>query len=312
MSGAPTPQRATRLAGAVLALLLAINLLNYIDRQVLAAVESLMQKDLFPAASQLTSGEGGTPPSGSHQDVEFWMGLLPTAFLASYMIFSPVFGWLADRVNRWWIIAGGVIVWSLASGASGLATSFGMLLTTRLFVGIGEAAYGPAAPTLLADMYPLGKRARVLSLFYLAIPVGSAMGYLLGGIIAERWDWRYAFYISMPPGLALGLACLWLRDPRKVQNAEGTAGRPTPRSHSLADYVQLARTPSYVLNTLAMAAMTFALGAVAYWMPRYVYMFRHEDLPLDVPASLERVTTRFGAITVLAGITATLAGRVAR
>ena len=202
------PNEPRRFAGAVLALLVAINMLNYIDRQVLAAVESLMQKDLFPEAPQPAAGESDTLPTGSQHDVEFWMGLLPTAFLVSYMIFSPIFGWLSDRVNRWWIIAGGVIVWSLASGASGLATSFGVLLTTRLLVGIGEAAYGPAAPTLLADMYPLAAR-RVMSLFYLAIPVGSALGYLLGGCIAERWDWRYAFYVSLPPGLALGLVCFW-------------------------------------------------------------------------------------------------------
>ena len=154
--------RGSRAAWAILGLLLAINLLNFVDRYVLAAVEVRIQHDMFP---------------DGYANVEFWMGLLPTAFLASYMLAAPFFGWLADRVNRWWIIAGGVIVWSLASGASGLATSYGMLLATRLFVGIGEAAYGPAAPTVISDLFPVEKRGRVLSLFYLAIPVGS-----------PRWD----------------------------------------------------------------------------------------------------------------------------
>ena len=92
----------------VVALLLAINLLNYVDRYVLAAVEPHVREDLFP--------DGGA-------NVNKLMGLLPTAFLLSYMIAAPLFGWLSDRMNRWWIISGGVIVWSLASGGSGLATT---------------------------------------------------------------------------------------------------------------------------------------------------------------------------------------------
>src|SRR5262249_9058154 len=147
-------------ARATLALLLAINLFNYIDRYVLSAVVPVLKEEF---------------PTGR-------MGLLATAFLVSYMLTAPLFGWLADRVSRWLIVGLGVIVWSLASGASGLAETYGMLLATRIFVGVGEAAYGPAAPTLIADYFPVEKRGRVLAWFYMAIPVGSALGYAWGGL----------------------------------------------------------------------------------------------------------------------------------
>src|SRR5206468_12845350 len=102
-------------------------------------------------------------------------------------------GWLADRFSRWILIGTSVALWSLASGWSGLATSFGVLLCTRVFVGIGEAGYGPAAPTIIADLYPLKTRGRVLAWFYVAIPVGRALGYAFGGMIAglhvRRWDY---------------------------------------------------------------------------------------------------------------------------
>jgi len=276
----------------VVALLLAINLLNYVDRYVLAAVEPHIRQDLFPDGAA---------------NINALMGFLPTAFLLSYMITAPLFGWLSDRVNRWWIISGGVIVWSLASGGSGLASTYAMLLITRLFIGFGEAAYGPAAPTVLADLFPVERRGRILSLFYVAIPVGSAIGFLLGGVMADRFGWRTAFYVSLPPGILLGLVCLAMRDPRQHLAATGQPAPPVA-NHSLADYASLARIPSYVINTLGMAAMVFALGAVAFWMPNYIYRFRREDLPPGVEPSLERVNMIFGAITVTAGITATLFG----
>src|ERR1051325_3636201 len=148
-----------------LALLLAINLFNYIDRYVLAAVEPEIGHQFFsmkpddPATLEKT-------------------GSLATAFLVSYMVTAPLFGWLADRMSRWLLVGISVLLWSLASGGSGLAFTFAMLLITRLFVGIGEAGYGPAAPTIIADLYPVERRGYVLSYFYMAIPVGSALGYI--------------------------------------------------------------------------------------------------------------------------------------
>src|SRR5262245_19979497 len=176
----PTPPApAGRLPGArsALALLLAINLFNYLDRYVLAAV-------LLKIGEQFRRGKGET-------------GLLMSMFLISYTLTAPLFGWLGDRAPRWKLVAVGVILWSLASGGTGLAgltTSFGLLLLTRALIGVGEAAYGPVAPSLISDLFPVERRGGVMAWFYIAIPVGSALGYVLGGLMAEHFGWRWAFY----------------------------------------------------------------------------------------------------------------------
>src|SRR3954452_5047148 len=189
-------------ARLALVLLLGINLFNYVDRQVLAAVEPLIREHFGVSQAR--------------------MGWLATAFLVSYMLCSPVFGWLGDRTSRWRLVAVGVLLWSLASGATGLANTFAILLLTRCFVGVGEAAYGPVAPTILSDLFPVAIRGRILSWFYLAIPVGSALGYVFGGSIATMAGgdrnpqaWRWPFYAVVIPGLFLGAWSLFMRDPRR-------------------------------------------------------------------------------------------------
>ena len=167
------PEQTTSLPGARIALwlLLGINLFNYIDRQVLSAV-------LPKLALDATLFRPGDP------NLQLKLGWLTTAFLVSYMLLSPVFGWLSESHSRWLLIGIGVTMWSLASGGSGLATTFAMLLLTRCLVGIGEAAYGPVAPSMLSDLYPERDRGKILSRFYLAIPVGSALGFVIGGHVA--------------------------------------------------------------------------------------------------------------------------------
>lgn len=276
-------------ARKAVALLLLINLFNYIDRYVLAAVESQIEYDFFPVKTDDTMAK---------------MGSLATAFLVCYMLAAPIFGWLADRMSRWLLVGIGVILWSLASGGSGMATTFSILLFTRMLVGIGEAGYGPAAPTIIADLYPIERRGAVLAWFYMAIPVGSALGYALGGFIAHRWGWRMAFYAVVPPGILLGIWALLMRDPPR-----GHADGPMPTTRVLrkarwADYAVLLRTPSYVLDTLGMTALTFAIGGISFWMPRYLYTYRNAG-------TLEHVNIVFGGITVVAGIVATLLGGMA-
>src|SRR5262249_39974985 len=150
---------------------LSINLFNYIDRQVLAAVVPALENEFFPK----DPATGLRPPDTAED-----LGLLATAFMVSYMVIAPVFGWLADRMAPWLLVGVGVILWSLASGGSGLAATYMILLLTRCCVGIGEAAYGPVAPTLISDLYPKEHRGYVLAWFYMAIPVGSALGYVIG------------------------------------------------------------------------------------------------------------------------------------
>lgn len=265
-------------ARTALGLLLAINLFNYIDRQILAAVEPSIRDAFF---------------SPGDPNAKAISGLLGSAFLVSYMLSAPALGWLSDRFSRWIIIGVAVIFWSLATGASGLAATFGMLFLTRIFVGIGEGGYGPAAPTILADLFSIEKRGRILAVFCAAIPVGSALGYVLGGVIDSYLGWRWAFYLVTPPGIVLGLICFFQRDPRAASGVRSERQRA-----KLEDYLTLMRTPSFVINCAAQTAMTFALGGIGFWVAAYL---KDRGQP---PSS----TSFFGAIIVVAGLVSTLAG----
>lgn len=263
-------------AGRALALLLLLNLFNYIDRQVVPAVELPISLE-FGASKQQ-------------------MGYLATGFLIVYMVAAPAFGFLADRWSRWLLVAIGIFIQGLATLASGLSTGFAMLLLMRCVMGIGDAAYGPAAPTLIADMYPIEQRGRKLAWFYAAIPVGSAIGYGVGGLM--YWlteDWRWAFYVIVPPMMLLGFICLMMTDPRRKVSADIARPRIGWR-----EYAALLRNRSYVLNCAGMTAMTFAIGGIAFWVPRYLQVYR--DLN---PAT---ANLGFGAIVAGSGLIATLAG----
>jgi MFS family permease len=300
-----SPAGSDPLPGArqALLLLLAINLFNYIDRQVLSAVEPEIRKHYLSADS---------PGADFWLDIKdnpkFWTGCLSMAFMVCYMLFSPVFGWLADRTSRWLLVAVGVTVWTLASGGSGLAMTFAVLFLTRCFVGFGEAAYGPVAPTVISDLYPVARRGSVLAWFYAAIPVGSALGYVLGSTVKEALSWEWAFFLVVPPGLLLAVLCLRMPEPpRGMADAVDTT-RPktraadTTRSLTRADYFVLLRTPSYIYCTIGMTAMTFALGGIAWWMPAYLQEHRGQGAG---------ALTAFGGIIVATGLGATLLGGMA-
>ena len=255
-----TSSRAT----IALVLLILINLFNYIDRQILSAVESSMEETFFPEKDYPRD-----PITKERLDktIEGQMGSLNTAFMASYMLIAPLFGFLADRMRRWMLVGIGVIAWSLATGATGLAGTFLILFLTRCLVGVGEAAYGPVAPTVISDLYPVEKRGSKMALFYVAIPVGSALGYVLGGQVTA-WaggDWRWAFFVVVPPGLLLGAWCFLMKDPPRGSSDPGAIARKA----TWADYRAVIKTPSYLLATLGMTAMTFAMGGMAFYMPRY-------------------------------------------
>lgn len=304
-------------ARAALLLLIGINLFNYIDRQVLSAMvgpikASLSEGGRLDAGPTLQALMSWVESRMGFQPEDALMGLLGTAFMATYTLCAPLFGWLGQRHARWLLVAIGVILWSAASGASGLATGFVALLLTRCFVGIGEAAYGPVAPTLIADLYPVHSRGRMLSWFYMAIPVGSALGYVLGGAVAgsgigawgeaqfgiQAESWRWAFFLVVPPGILLGVAALFMRDPLRHPSPQRAAGA----GGSLRTYLGFLRNRSYLLCTLGMTAMTFALGGIAFWMPYFLQ---------SLPGAPAQSTLIFGVITVLAGLTGTLAGGLA-
>ncbi len=264
---------------AIIVLLTGLNLLNYIDRMIVAAV---LRKVSLPVA------QGGL----NLTDVE--AGLLATAFLLGYFLTSPLFGARADRGARKGLIALGVGVWSVATVASGFATSAAMLLAARAVVGVGEASYATLAPTIIDDLTPPESKGRALAIFYLAIPVGSALGFVIGGFIEARWGWRAAFYICGGPGIVLSLACLLIQEPkRKLREAKG----------SLVEGLRtLARLPLFRRAVLGYCAYTAALGAFAHWAPRFIA----ERFPTQLTD--EKANYFFGLITVVSGAIGTLVG----
>ncbi len=257
----------------VLFLIFSVSLFNYIDRQVLYAVFPLIKKELFLSDTQL--------------------GLLASAFMLVYMCFAPLVGWFSNKFARPSIIGVSAIFWSVATMATGLARSYPQLLCARAALGIGEAGYGTVSPAYLAEWFPAGSRARVLSLYALAIPVGSAIGYILGGAAGQHFGWRAAFYIAAVPGMLLGAAALYLKEtPERnlAPSVKPAAGR----------YLCLLKNRTYLLTSVSMAIATFSVGGLAAWMPSY--FVRNFGL------SVARAGIIFGAVTVLAGVAGNLSG----
>jgi MFS family permease len=261
----------------ILAILTGLNLLNYMDRTVLAAVLASVQKDL--ALSELQGGA------------------LATAFLVGYFATSPLFGTVADRAPRLRtrLMALGVLIWSLATYLSGHAHGFVSLLGARALVGVGEASYAAVAPTLIDDMTSADEKGKKLAVFYLAIPVGSALGYLLGGFLEKTFTWRGAFYAAGIPGAILALSCLLIVDPR-APDATPKKKRP-PILQMLAP---LAKEKVYARAVLGYCAQTFALGGFAHWAPKYI----HSRYAME----LDHANYVFGLTLVVAGFVGTSIG----
>jgi len=257
---------------AVLVLLTGLNLFNYLDRLVMAAVLPKLQGELG-----LSSFVGG---------------LLELVFLVGYFATAPIFGALGDRMARKWLIAIGVIVWSAATCASGLAQGTLALVVARAFVGIGEASYATLAPTIIDDITPPEKRGSSLAWFYAATPVGGALGYLVGGFVEARWGWRSAFFVAGGPGLLLALLCLVIAEPARTLATE----KPNVRR----DLGTLAGYGLYVRAVLGYCAYTAAIGAFSYWAPSF--LVKRYEIPL------KSANFTFGIITVLAGALATAIG----
>jgi MFS family permease len=262
----------------MLFILTGLNLFNYLDRFVLSAVLTPLQKDLG-----INDGQAGR---------------LVTAFMIGYFFTSPVFGWLGDRGSRKWLIAAGIFVWSLGTILTGFAATFAMMIAFRVLVGLGEASYATISPSLISDSYGPAKRNNALTIFYVAIPVGAALGTILGGLIASKWGWRYAFIWAGAPGLLLALVMLPFAE-LKRGHAEGKTIEAAKRS-SVRDIVNLFRIPEYLLVVLGYTAYTFALGAFGYWGPTFLH--RAHGVAVDKAAEF------FGAVLVAAGLVGTLIG----
>jgi MFS transporter, Spinster family, sphingosine-1-phosphate transporter len=262
----------------ILAILTGLNLLNYMDRTVLAAVLPSIQDG--PGSLGLGNLQAGA---------------LATAFLIGYFVTSPIFGAVADRAPRLRtrLMTVGVLVWSLATFLSGHAFGFWSMIGARALVGVGEASYAALAPTLIDDMASEKSRGRQLAVFYLAIPIGSALGYLLGGWLEAHFTWRGAFYAAGAPGVVLALACLLIVDPR-----HGAVARARPPV--LQMLAPLARQKLYRRAVLGYCAQTFALGGFAHWAPKYIHA-RYD-------VGLEQANFTFGTLLVVAGFVGTGVG----
>lgn len=287
------PRSALHSAGWSLALLSFINLFNYLDRYLVSAlVEPLKHSALGLTDAQL--------------------GSLMSGFLAVYTFAAPVFGALGDSRSRSRLIAFGVGCWSVATVLSGFATSYVGLLVARATVGIGEAAYGTIAPSLLSDYYPSAKRGRIMAIFFCAIPVGSALGYVVGGLMNAHFGWQSAFFVAGIPGVGLAILCLWLRDPPRGSQDPGAAtslepdaaagsAAPAPSTGGMrATYRRLLMNRPYRFTVLGYAAYTFAMGGLAYWMPAFLERVR------GIPQA--QASVNFGAIVVVTGFIGTFVG----
>jgi len=260
----------------ILALLTALNLLNYLDRYVLSVVLPSAQEELGFS--------------------NFVGGFLATVFLLGYFFTSPFFGTMADRAHqggRTKLIALGIAVWSLATVASGLARGTGSLIAARAFVGVGEASYATIAPTIIDDLAPPLRKGRWLAIFYSALPVGSALGYIVGGkVLSATHDWRMAFYVAGAPGLVLALVCLLIVEPSRQMAHTRPAILDSAR--------ELLGIRTFRLMLFGYCAYAFSMGGFAYWAPKYL----HVQYGLETGGAGQM----FGTLTVVGGIIGTLVG----
>jgi MFS family permease len=262
-------------AAGTLALLIGLNLLNYIDRYILPGEVSLVQNEFHSTDQQ--------------------MGALTTALFVVYMLAAPLTGWLGDRFRRKPLIVGGAVLWCLATLATAWVHDYWTLFIRHALVGVGDATFGIFAPAVLADFYPERDRNRVLSIFYLAIPVGAALGYLAGGEIGSVWGWRAPFFICALPGLAIAVLYGWLgREPERGASDHVQA---TPNRSTVSG---LFRNPAFLTATFGLATLTFAMGGISNWMPTFLHRF--------AGLSVGKAGLAVGAITVVDGIAGTLTG----
>ena len=293
-----------------LSVLTLLNFLNYIDRQVLPAVAPAIQRDLH-----LTDTE---------------IGAMEAALLLSFTVLAPVFGWLGDRYSRARLMAIAAVIWSIATGLAAWVDRwpilppalklnlpfFGVLALSsvalalcavRTMVGVGESSYSTITPTLIADYFPKQKRATVLGIFQAAIPMGFALGYVLGALLAHYFGWRIAFMIVGAPGLVIAMFVWKLREPQRGAHdlpADTLVNDAAKTQAVTTSWWQTTRrifsTRDWLLSTAGYSALTFVLGAFATWATLM--------LARDKQMSETTAAVVLGVVTLLAGATGTFGG----
>ena len=254
-------------AKRLLFLFLLINIINYVDRQVVSGVLPLLKEHFSVTDTAL--------------------GLLGSAFMITYSLTAVPFGAWSDRWLPHKVAAVGVAVWSLATVSSALAWSFASLFVFRALVGIGEAAYVSTAGTILSNAYPEQKRSGTLGLFNLGMPIGGAAGVVLGGMIGAKFGWQWAFFIVGVPGLILAYQT-WKLPMTRIQSS---VKHPKFRFKELTE---LLRNKPYFYTVLGYAGISFAFGAIV--------LFTATFFERSFGYSLESATMIAGAIQVGAGL----------
>ena len=268
--------------------LTALNILNYIDRNIFSALVPAMQRDLHFSDTQ--------------------MGLLGSAFIFSYTFVAPIFGYLGDRGSRMKTMSGGLLLWSVATAMTGATRSFFGQFSTRVVVGVGEAAYSVISPTVIADSFSKQTRGKTFAIYSCAIPVGSALGYVLGGLLEPRFGWQHAFYIVGVPGVLLTFLLFFLKEPARGQQEDALevrAGDPAQgqlASFSIARvYAKLFSNGGFLFAVLGYAAYTFVVGGLSFWMPTYIVRYFE-----GITAAKGNLV--FGGVTVVGGFIGTILG----
>lgn len=264
----------------VLAVMVGINFLNYMDRWVASAAASLIKKefDLTDAA----------------------IGLLGTAFLIVYAIAALPFGYWADRGVRRTVVGVGVVIWSVATLFSGLARNYLQLFLSRAVVGIGEASYYPAGTSLLSDYFPKSQRGRTMSIWGAGSAFGIAVGFAGGGYISEKFGWRSAFFFAAIPGLVFALLAFLMREPLHGSVEERGPALKATHDAGFWAFVNLMRIPTLRAAILAQTVLYFVLASNAFWLP--VLLQRRFGLSVSQSGLLA------GIVLVVGGLVGTLAG----
>ena len=235
-----------------LLVLVAINILNFYDRNVLGALTEPIRKEFTLTDTQV--------------------GLLGSIFIWLYAIIGVPLGKIADSRSRRKLLAGGMVVWTALTAVAALATSYTMLLFSRLGFAVGEAAVAPAATSWIGDLFPPAQRSRPLALFMLGVPIGGAASYFLSGPIAQAFGWRVAMVIAAAP--ALVLLPLLLRLPEPVRNAaviHGKFGRP-------ASIRTILKIPTIWWIIASGALLNFNMYAISVFLPAFLSRIHHVSL----------------------------------
>ncbi|XP_076628089.1 lysolipid transporter protein spinster isoform X1 [Colletes latitarsis] len=257
-----------------------VNLINYMDRFTVAGVLTDIKKDF-----NLRNDESG---------------MLQTAFILSYMVFAPLFGYLGDRYNRKVIMGSGVFLWCLTTFVGSYMKTFTPFLSFRALVGIGEASYSTIAPTIISDLFIKDVRSKMLALFYFAIPVGSGLGYIVGGETARATGaWQWGLRITPLLGVvAIILLLTVVKDPIRGEREGGVHLTSTTWSN---DIKALLRNPSFMLSTAGFTCVAFVTGALAWWAPTFLQLgfALHPDGHNVDP---DDVAYKFGLIGMTSGL----------